>query len=207
MAFTTQERLVEQVLNELNKRNIDSNIEFGDVKLRMQQTLASLIRARYFQSKADDVAEISGAYYYTFKNISVLQDEDTDQYYFELPASTMELPGGIGIKDVAPMQDPTHGYRPVQNGFNTLYQNLASSMLQGYIGYYEEAGKIFFVNTTASNNPDKVLIKLAVPFDGIAEDAVINIPMDAQMEAVTAVVQYFLQQPQKDETNDRVDQV
>jgi hypothetical protein len=212
MALTTKDKLSEQVLNELNKRNIDSNFKEGDVILRVQQTLAWFIRQRFFQSKADDVSDVDGSYFFTFKNQPVLKDEDMNHYYVSLPGTSIDLPHGAGIGKVAPMKDQNNGYKLVSYGFDDLYKGLAASTLENSIGVYpigdtDKGAKLVFVNMNGSNNPDKVLITMVVPFDGIGDDVVLNIPMDIQREVIDTIVGYFAGAPQKDNTNDRVDQV
>jgi hypothetical protein len=212
MALTTKDKLSEQVLNELNKRNIDSNFKTGDVILRIQQTLAWFIRQRFFTSKADEVADVDGSYFFTFKNQPVLLDEDMGHYYISVPATSIELPHGAGIGKITPMKGVNDGYKPVGYGFSDLFKGLAASTLENSIGYYpigdaEKGAKIVFVNMNGSNNPDKVAITMVVPFDGIDDDVVLNIPMDIQREVIDTAVGYFAGAPQKDNTNDRVDQV
>lgn len=212
MALTSKEKLAEQVLNDLQKRNIDSNIKYGDCILRIQQNLAWVIRNRFFTTKADEVADIDGSYFFTFRNQTVLHDEEMGHYYIVPPATAMELLHGAGIKAVAPMKEPNNSYKPVPYGFNDLYRGLEAQLLDGAIGYQpegdaEKGAKIIFVNMNGGNKPEKVLITMAVPFDGIDDEVILNIPMDIQKEVVDTTVSYFVNSPQKDVTNDRIDQV
>lgn len=211
MALTSKERLAEQVTNRLNKMNLDSNVKYGDAILNVTQNLATIVRQRFFITKADEVADIDGSYFFTFKNIAVLYDEQMKHYYITPPATTMELLHGAGIKAVAPMKDPANSYKPVPYGFNDLFNGLEAKLLEGCIGYQPEGdaelgAKIIFINMDGSNNPDKVLITMAVPFDGIGDEVILNIPMDIQKEVVDMTVAGYINLLPKDVTNDRIDQ-
>lgn len=211
MALTSKERLAEQVTNELNKRNLDSNVKYGDAILRVTQNLAAIIRQRFFMTKADEVTDIDGSYFFTFKNQVVKFDEEMNHYYITPPATAMELLHGAGIKAVAPMKDPANSYKPVPYGFNDLYKGLEAQSLDMSIGYQPEGdaelgAKIIFINMDGSNNPEKVLITMAVPFDGIGDEVILNIPMDIQKELVDMTVAGYLNPIPKDVTNDRIDQ-
>ena len=204
--MTTKYRIAEQVQLALNKRSSDSDITIQEIMLKVNQGLSYLARNRYFVSKQTDVEEIDGSLIYSFKNIEVEQDNDTTEYYITVPATTMSFPYGLGIRQVSPMKNPKYNYRPVGNGFNGLYEGMISSNLEGSIGYYQENDKLVFVNMDGTNNPDKMLLKLVLPLDGIDDDAPLNIPMDMQDECIRYIVAQYLQTPQKDTSTDNVDQ-
>lgn len=210
MALTSKERMAEQVLNELNKRNLDSNIEYGDVFVRLSQELGRVIFNRFVATKADEIGEVDGSLYYTFtgegNGITVQQDPVMGYWYFNLPASTTAMFYGMGIKSVAALKSPLKPYKPVVNGFNDLFNGLDAQGLEGTIGYYTEKDRVIFVNVTAINSPVSVIVTMLAPLDGIAEDEIINIPSDIQGEVVDRVIQYFAPMPPKDLVNDRVDQ-
>lgn len=204
--MTTKYRIAEQILFHLNKRSTDTDISMQELMLRVAQGLSYLARTRYFISKQYDVEDIDGSLVYTFKNIAVSYDNDMDEFYCELPATTMSFPYGLGIKQISPMKNPKYFYVPVSNGFLGLYSGLSSSNLENSIGYYVDGYRVSFVNMSGSNNPAEVIIKQILPLDGIDEDTPINIPMDMQDEVIKYVVSLYAPMPQKDTTNDNVDQ-
>ncbi len=209
MNFTSKERMAEQVLNELNKRNFDSDIEYGDVFARLSQELSRVIFDRFVATKADSAGEVDGALYYTFSNegqgIPVEYDTNLNYWYFVLPASTTAMFYGMGIKSVAALGSPNKPYRPVMNGFNDLFDGLDAQSLEGRVGYYTEKDRAIFVNVSALNSPTSVIVTMLAPLDGIAEDEQINIPLDIQGEAIDRVIAHFAPMPPKDLINDRVD--
>jgi hypothetical protein len=204
--MTTKYRIAEQILFHLNKRSTDTDISMQELMLRVAQGLAYLARTRYFISKQYDVEDIDGGLVYTFKNITVSYDNDMDEFYCELPSTTMSFPYGLGIKQISPMKNSKHFYVPVSNGFLGLYSGLSSSNLENGIGYYIDGYRVSFVNMSGINNPAEVLIKQILPLDGIDDDTPINIPMDMQDEVIKYVVSLYAPMPQKDTTNDNVDQ-
>lgn len=209
MGFTSKERMAEQVLNELNKRNFDSNIEYGDVFVRLSQELSKVIFNRFVATKADGFGEVDGSLYYTFTNgpsgISVSYDPVMQQYYCVLPSSTTAMLYGMGIKSIAALKSPNKPYRPVNNGFNDLFDGLDAQGLEGRIGYYTESDRAIFVNMTAINSPSSVIITMLAPLSGMPEDQQINIPDDIQSEAIDNTIAHFAPMPPKDLVNDRVD--
>lgn len=205
--MTTKYRIAEQVLLSLNKRGYDSALTFQEVMLRVNQGLAYLARNRYFVSKQTDVEEIDGSLVYRFINQDVLLDEDTLEYYVELPATTMSFPYGLGVQQVSPMKEVKYRYRNVIPGFGGLYDGLISSKLEGSIGFYQENNKLIFVNMDGTNNPDKVLLKMVLPLDGIDDDTPLNIPMDMQEECIRYLVQLYAPTPMEDTSADKIDQV
>ena len=209
MSFTSKEKIAEQVLLELNKRNQDSNIKLGEVLVRLSQELGRVIFNRFVATKADEIGEIDGSLYYTFTNggegIPVQYDSVMQQYYFVLPCSTTAMLYGMGLKSAAALKSPNKPYRQVQNGFNELFDGLAAQGLEGRIGYYPESDKCIFVNMTAISNPASVVVTMLAPLNGMDEDTQINIPDDIQGEAIDRVIQHFAPMPPKDLVNDRVD--
>lgn len=211
--ITTKHKLAEQVLLRLGKDMVEAEPDIRELILSVQQSLGNVVRKRFFEAKNYDVGEIDGALVYTFKNIDIQYDTDTEQYYSTLPAGTITLPHGIGLKLVAPMKglsrkEVNGGYRPVPNGFNDLYSGLASSRLENMVGYYKENDKIYYVNMDGLNKPTGVMMKMIVPLDGIDEDANINIPADIQEEIIEIVFSKYAaaSQLQKDNNSDNLDQ-
>ena len=204
--MTTKYRIAEQVLLHLNKRGYDSDLSLQEIMLRIPQAVAYNLRQRYFISKQTDVEDLDGSVMVTFKNIEVEQNTDTLEYYVKLPATVTSFPYGLGISRVSPMKNPTYPYRPVTPGFLGLYDGLLSSNLEGSIGYYQENDKLFFVRMTGINNPEKVLVKMVNPIDGVEDDEPLNIPMDIQDEVIRYLVSVYLPTPIKDTTADNVDQ-
>lgn len=211
--ITSKYKIAEQIALRLSKDVVEAAPDYRELMLAVQQSFSTVVRKRYFENKANDVAEVDGGLIYTFKNIDVQYDSDTEQYYVELPGGLMSLPHGHSLKLIAPMKGLSKnynngGYRPVMNGFNDLYSGLKSSGLEGNIGHYIEGNYAYFVNMNVSNNPEKVMVKMILPLEGIEDDASINVPADMQDEIIEMVFSKYAQAESlpKDVVNDNLDQ-
>lgn len=203
--MTTKNKIAELILRRLSKYTDESDIDPRELMLAVHQSLSSLIRVRFFESKSTDFQEVDGALYYTIKDNSVLEDKTTNTYYTLLPSSTISIPYGVDIKRVGPPKG--RGYTPTQLGFNDLYDGLPSCSLEGKIGYNKEGNKLNFVNMGYDLKPESVNITMTLPLDAMDEDEEINIPADMVDEVVERVFQKYtttLQIP-SDEVNNSID--
>lgn len=201
----TQRQIAEQILRRLKKFTDESDIDEREISLAVNQSLASLVRNRYFASKADETGEVDGSLYYSLKNNLVDKDEDTGYYYTSTPAPVISLPFGIDINRVWTKNG--RGFIEVPRGFLDLYSTNESIALGGNIGFYREANKLYFVNMTSANKPENVNVSMVLPFSRIDEDDEIFIPLDMVNEVIEDVFNKFaktLQIP-TDETNDSND--
>lgn len=201
MAFTTYVLLAEQVERRVGKLTDDSKLKRQEVIRMLKQRVAWRVAQYFFQAKNTDVATTPDGLVIPFKDREVLYDDVMQQYYTELPSSTLDLIYGMGIKGVSPTKQPGRSYIPVKNGFEGLYEGLDSSGLQNRIGYRVENDRLYFVNMTASNNPPTVIIKILAPTEGIDDSAPLNIPTNMQSDVIMDCVQIFAPQP-IDKTND-----
>jgi len=181
---TSKVKIAEEILRRLRKYSIDSDIDERELMISTHETLSTIIRNRYFETKGMECQEVSGVLYYTLLDREV-KKSDSDTYYIDIPSTTVELPFGVEIKRVGTRKGM--GFVPVQLGFNDLYANLESSTLEGQIGYYKQGNAIEFSNMTYSNKPDAVDISMVLPFDALDEDDAINIPQDMLDQAIDIV--------------------
>jgi hypothetical protein len=182
--LTSKSKISELILRRLRKYTDDADFDERELMLSVHQSLGSLIRNRFYESKNTESQEVDGSLYYTVSDNSVL--EDGSKYYTSLPSTTISLPFGVEIKRIGTKEG--RGYTPVQNGFNDLFDGLASSCLEGRIGFYKEGGRVYFTNMDSSNNPSSVEITMVLPMDNLNEDDEINIPADMVEQVVEVVV-------------------
>lgn len=206
MAFTTYERIAEQIERRLGKLTEDSDILRPELILAIRQRLGVKVLERFYQTKADDVGQIDGGFIYTFKNITVSEDTDLEAYYAVLPSSYPDILYGMGLKQVSPTKEPKTVYIPVKNGFTALFNGLEGATLEGQIGYYTENDRIYFTNMTASNNPPSVLIKITCPLDGLPPNTQVNIPSDLQAAVIEEVYAMYAPKLPNDNSNNANDQ-
>lgn len=200
---TSKSKISEQVIRQIGKYTDESDIDEREIMLAIHQSLGSLVRLRFFESKNTEAQEVDGSLYYSVDEISVLKKGK--KYYIEMPSTSISLPFGVDIKRVG--TEEGRGFVPTQNGFNDLHAGLASSCLEGNIGYYKQGNNLFFVNMNSSNNPDTVDLVLALPFESLDEDDEINIPSDMLDEVIERVVMKFVRTEQipSDDTNNSID--
>ena len=204
--MATKRSLAEQILLLLSKNSSDSEIDEREIIIAVEQTLANVIRIRYFESKAEDVGEVNGALMSAFRNVPVTKDSELCSYYSELPAKTIDLPHGIDINKVAPMYEVSNSYVEVPTGFDTLYGDLQSQALSGRIGFYREGNRIYYVNMGYNEAPNSVYIRMVAGINSLPADRELNIPADMEAQVIQFVLQMYGQKPQEDITNDNVDQ-
>lgn len=205
---TTKQQLAEQVIRILNggTPSSDNELDIREVSLYVSQAFASTLRIRYFQNKAEGDDAINGSYIYTFKDIPITEDNDLDLHYSVLPASTIDLPGDLGIYYVGYMQDQNNPFIRVPNGFMGISNGLKSSRLNDRVGYFVEGNSIFYVNYKSSSQPCKVLLKLLVAYGDIDECDEISMPLDIQDEVISKAIQLFRLEKEipKDISNDNI---
>ena len=202
--LTTQAKIAEQISLRLRQNTSDASIDDRELMLAIHQRLGIIVRNRLYESKGIESQEVDGSFYYPVDNVSVLKNAK-GKYYAKLPSTTISLPFGVEIKRVG--TDDGIGFVPVPNGFNDLYKGLASSTLEGQIGYFKSGTNLMFSNMDSTNNPDSINIEMVLPFDHLDEDDEINIPADVLAEIVDGVFVDFartLQIP-TDEINNSID--
>jgi hypothetical protein len=173
--LTSKSKISEQILRKLRKYSVDSDVDERELMIAVHQNLGDLVRNRLFESKGMESQEVDGSLYYTIRDLVVKQN-DSDEYYFQMPSTSVSLPFGVDIKRIATKKG--YGFIPVQNGFNDLYRGLGSFNLEQQIGYFINGNDVVFVNMDSMNNVKNVDVTMILPFDHLDEDDDINIPAD-----------------------------
>jgi hypothetical protein len=201
--LTSKSKIAELILRRLGQYTDESDIDERELMLSVHQTVGSLIRNRLFESKGMESQEVDGSLYYTIDDISVLNKGK--KYYITLPSTTISLPFGVEIKRVGTTEG--RGFVPLQNGFDDLFDGLASKCLEGNIGFYKEGGKLMFTNMDSTNNPSTVDLTMVLPLDHLGEDDEINMPADLLGEVVEVVFGKYANTSQipSDDINNSID--
>lgn len=208
MARTTKKKIAEMVLDRLELFSSDKDVDVRDIYETISQSLARVLRRRYFENKNHDTAALDGGLLFTFKDREVKKDSDRNEYYVSLPSSSVDLPFGQGIRRVSDMEDRSNTYRPVPANFSEMFNGLASVKLEKGVGYYHENDNLFFVNCTSDNKPEKVMVTMYVPLEGIGDNDTMGIPQDILGEVVDICEKIWTgkaNQP-SDNSNDNVEQ-
>jgi len=203
--MTSKSKIAEQILRRLAKYSDEASVDERELMLSIHQSLASLIRVRFFESKNIDFQEVDGSVYYTINDNLVLQDNIKKEYYTNIPSSTISLPYGVDLKRVGTPQG--RGFVEAQNGFKDLYAGLASCSLENNTGYYREGSRLYFINMDVTNLPENVSITMTLPLDKIDEDDELNIPADMVEQVVEQVFEKYVKTSSipADEENNSID--
>ena len=202
--MTTIFKIAEQCLNRINKgpQGPNQNIRQQELNIAVYQAFGVVMKASYFQNKADGITDINGTWIYSFKNIVPTLDTDLEIYTCTLPSSYIDLPREIGIQYVGfmqsgnPKQPQSKPMVRVPNNFSAMSRGLAVEGLQNRTPFYVEGNNLYFPKMTTEDAQKNLLIKLAVSLEGIDEDTQINIPPEAQFAIIDMVVKSFMPETQ-----------
>ena len=199
--------LSEQVLRIILGGNTTSDKELkkDDVRIYVSQALGTVIRRRFFENKIEGDEYVDGSFIYAFEDVEVKLDTKKKLYYVDLPATTIDLPNGIGIFSIGYMENQENTFVPVTNAFQSLFRGLKSYAMGGRVSFYKEQKKIYFVNME-NGIPCKVLVKIVAPFGDLDKCNSFDVPLDMQEEIVRMAVQLYMIQAQnpKDIENNNV---
>ena len=206
--MTTLYKIAEQAKNRINKGPSGPNkdIKQQELNIAVYQAFGVVVKASYFQNKAEGITEINGAWIYSFKNVPVTYDTDLSMHTCILPSSFIDLPREIGIQYVNTMkpgskeQPQSKPYVRVPNNFPAMSRGLAVEGLQGRKLMYVEGNNLYFPNMTDDEAKNNLLIKLAVSLEGIDEDTPINIAPEYQAAIIDMVVAKFMPETQLPES-------
>lgn len=197
-------QISEQIMLILGKRGEDSDVDVREIRLAVRQSAAQAVRMRWFEGKnTDGFGEVDGSLVSKFDNEPVVMDGE--EFYTTMPANPVDIPGGVGIRSVAPMKGLKQPYRPVPNGFCGLHEGLESFSLEGRIGFFLDGDRIYYVGMSEDNKPDNVRISMVLGIDSLEDDQEINIPSDMQGDIINYVVQLYSAYKQDDDSNDSTD--
>jgi len=210
MSLTSKYKLAEQALRIIlgGHPTPDSGVKIQELMIHVSQAFANIVRRTYFEGKSTGEPWINGSFIYTFKNVEVKKDTDLDQFFTELPATTVTLPYDMGVFQVSDMKDQAGAFKPVSAGFEAMNKGLLVGSLGNKVGYYPEDSRIYFVNMKDTEKSDKVLVKLVAPLGSLGDEDNITVNDDIQQQIVIMTVELYgkmVAQPH-DNQNDNVSQ-
>jgi hypothetical protein len=195
-------RIAEQARRILGRRDADADIDTRELKLGVKQAISFIVRNRFWESKMQDFPEVPDSLI-----VSKTVDIETDArgHFSKLPVRVMDLPYGMGVKQVTAHNDPTCGFFRAPNGFSTISCGMESNCIPDNNYFYQEGNKLRFPNMSHENNPGKIFVSLVAPAEDIENEDELQIPPDMEKEVLESVLQtYGIYRPQ-DEINDQND--
>jgi hypothetical protein len=198
--MTTANKLAEQVLRMLSggDPSDDSGFDLREIKLLVIQVLNTLVRTNFFQNiQVEKDQAAADTFLVTFRNIPLAKDEETDEYYFLLPAFPVDIPGGKGLKQVSGMQDENFLINPA--GADMIYRKLPAGGMGGNIGCHQEGQRMVIENPCNKDLPDLIKVKMITA--GV-DDKPLPIPPDQEILVVERVFQLLGRPMPQDKVSD-----
>lgn len=205
MAVTTYGYISEQILTTYYKgiRNDDSQYSLRHIASMVAQEVAVMARKNAFENSSNgDVTYINDTFITTYKNLSVLTDNVSNEKYCDLPATPVALPGNQEIVAVSLNTRTNKQFIPIKNKDRFMQAFLRP--IKGIVYFYAENGRLYF------DNPEnfqftKITLKMAgaLPSGNIL-DASLNIPKNYESEIIDKVLNRLLTMSRlgQDLTND-----
>ena len=163
--FTTKNKISEQILRRLSGGDVSDDTEFDkrEIILLVEQALAELVKEQYIKTLIVAETSVDPKYISVFKNVAIKKDTDLNLTFSESPHPYMDLHMDKGIHMVSMMKNQSDPFIPQRNGNVALYDKSPAKDMEGRIGYWPEANRIYYSRDLIKIGCDKVLIKLIVP--------------------------------------------
>lgn len=160
--------LSEQVIRILTaaRPTSDVHIERREVSRQMRSIAAGLIRGRWFEMKnVGEVKSLGHIYLATFKGVVVKQDDDTEEYYIDLPAIPEDLPDDTGLQNIQPETDTPEKNKPmipIPMNANIILSQLPVGALEKQFGFMWRRDKVYFTEQVDRTLKDEGIDKVTV---------------------------------------------
>ena len=180
----------------------EAEVRKEELVLYVDQVFTRYIKQSFYENRQEGSRYMNGAFIYSFIE-DVQYDTIRKRHYADIPSTYVNLPLGIGLYQVSPVEDEYNSMIPVNPNFMAMTQGLAVGNLEGKKGYFVENTTMIFVNIPSTYEMKSVLIKLVGGIQGEVDPENIEIPVDIQAEMVEMVVRLYTQQGQTeiDDTN------
>lgn len=195
----TKEKIAQRIIQKNSGGLVSSNRKVDPREIYEGiETVRNAMMEKFIQENG----HLDGEFITQYKNIDVLCDDSTMQFYSILPARLISFSTFDGLHQVSPMKSQSRSFVKVSNGFQSTYNKLEASKLAGNTGYYIERVKIGTdrsIRVYYQNIPEhykKVLIKMVASTYDFDEDEALPIPASSEEPLVLAVDQWFMQQYQ-----------
>lgn len=173
------------------------------------------VRNAFMEKMIAETGMLDGEFVTQFKDVDVLCDDTTMQFYSILPARLISFSTFDGLRQVSPMKNQEKSFIKIENGFDATFVGLEASKLSAHTGYYIERVKIGTdksIRIYYKNIPlhyKKVLVKMIASTYDFDEDEALPIPAMYEEQLILQVDQWFMQQfatPQDTKNNSEPEQ-
>lgn len=141
-----------------------------------------------------------------YRNVEVLEDEDTGQFYSEYPAPIVQtIDVRKGVRSINTMRGSGLQFAPVRMGEMEIFEGLDIVSVSDVVGYIPERERILYMGTPTDEDYQtitEVRMRLVVPFTEYEMTEDFHIPGGSDVELFEAIVQLMRGIPPKDQLND-----
>jgi len=186
--------IAEQIKEILGKGNLQALVQ------AVKNAYATAVKQQWFEGRESGVSEINGSLIFTFNNVLPAEDENTNQFFIEIPSSYMELPHELGINHVSFMHGQETPFVRLPPSSFGLFVNLRSFAMGGNQVFTVEGNRMYFPkmveNDVFVNSEVRgLLLKLTVALDTADADDPLNISPLMQDMIVTNVLNKYQIEP------------
>jgi hypothetical protein len=204
----TRTLIAEQAQRIIQGGDVNSDVQVSKEELEsyVDQCMGKYIYNSFYENKQqENESSVNGTFIYSFVE-PVKCDKDRNRYYAPLSSTYVNLPNGMGIYSVSPIQDEFNTFVPLRTDFLSLTRGTMVAQLEGNKGYTIENTRLYLHNLDTSAIPEKLLIKLVGGIQNDKQEDDIDISLNMQSDIITMVVQmYFtMRQAPKDVINDNI---
>lgn len=155
----------------------DANLSENEVNLYINQAIAYFAKVNYNESiNIDNIENVNDAFYSTFKNLSILKDNDTGYYYTTLPHAPVGLSRGYGISTVTFPVSTGLAKAPVAVSPREVAYMENVKLPPSKIFYWAEGNKLWF--RSYINLVGKLAIVRMVSTENTDLSAELNLPQE-----------------------------
>ena len=142
----------------------------------------------------------------SYYNVPVVQDEDTDQWYSELPVQIVQLPiSGDGVMAIHSMKGKGVEFAAKKSGMQDIHRELEVAYLDGPIPYWLMNGRVEYGSKPFLDSISTVKMSLIPQFGELDFMDEIHIPSGKDERLLELVTQFARITPPKQEINDQTD--
>ena len=204
----TRTLIAEQAQRIIQGGDVNSDVQVTKEELEtyVDQCFGKYIVASYYENRnADGENNVNGTFIYSFVE-NVKYDKQRCKHYAPISSSYVNLPNGMGLYSVSPVQDEFNTFVPLRTDFLALTRGTLVANLEGNKGYYIENTRIYLHNLDTAAIPEKLLIKLVGGIQSDSQEDNIDLPLNMQEEIINLVVQmyYTMRQTPQDVLTDNV---
>jgi hypothetical protein len=188
MAATTYTSLnifADRIIKLLEGRlSSENRLDRREVVRMIRDAINHVLMAEIKRAYVEGEKTIDVHYVATFRNLDIVQDDDTEMYYTLIPTSFVSLYNQQGIQQVTPItREGARGDAliPLSPGEMEIYRNLPAGSLEGLWAYEIDRDRIWYLQ---NDRGEEIIRKysevdmrvVTINYENIDDDAQIPIP-------------------------------